>query len=378
MRPDRVGRAVLALLGLLCLGAGVRPAGLGDVTDVRVSDHDRFSRVVIELSSRAHYRLQRLSNPARLFIDIDSTWIDPPQREARASSRSSPLISVRGGQNTLRTARVVLELDRPDRDHRIFFLEQPFRIVTDVFAEARPASEPGASFDARPVRRVILDPGHGGKDPGASGRGRLREKDVVLRTALRAKQELERAGLEVFLTRSRDVYLTLEDRTRKANELGGDLFVSIHANASPRRSTQGIETYLLDTRYDRQTARVAARENGTTVDALNDLQLILASLRLGYNERYAARLAQHVHRDLTRRLRSYHRPTRDLGVKRGPFLVLFQADMPAVLVELGFLSNRGEAKRMRTDAFVQAAAEGIARGILAYRGEHARGLIAER
>ncbi len=366
MRPDRVGRAVLALLGLLCLGAGVRPAGLGDVTDVRVSDHDRFSRVVVELSRRAHYRLQRISDPARLYIDIDSTWIEPPEREQRTSSRGSPLLGVRGGQNTLQTARVVLELDSPDRDHRIFFLEQPFRIVTDVFA------------GARPVRRVILDPGHGGKDPGASGRSRLREKDVVLRIAKRAKRELERAGLEVFLTRSRDVYLTLEERTTKANQLGGDMFVSIHANASPRRSTQGLETYLLDTRYDRQTARVAARENGTTVAALNDLQLILASLRLGYNERYAARLAQHVHRDLTRRLRSYHRPTRDLGVKRGPFLVLFQADMPAVLVEVGFLSNRGEAKRMRTDAFVQAAAEGIARGILAYRGEHARGLVAER
>lgn len=377
MTPRRLSCTALAV-GLLCLGAGVRPAGLGDVVDVRVSDHDRFSRVVIELSRPAPYRLHRLSDPARLYIDIDTTWIEVPQREPRASERGSPLLRVRGGQNTLQTARVVIELDRPARDHRSFMLRKPFRIVTDVFEQARPGVEAPTAFDVRPVRRVVLDPGHGGKDPGASGRGGPLEKDVVLRIAKRAKRELERSGLEVFLTRDRDTTLTLEERTRKANELGADLFVSIHANATRRRSTQGIETYLLDTRYDRQTARVAARENGTTVSELNDLQMILASLRLGYNERYAARLAQHVHGELARRLRSYHKGTRDLGLKRGPFLVLFQADMPAVLVEVGFLSHRGEAKRMRTEKFAEAAAEGIARGILAYRGEHARGLIAER
>ncbi|MGH6693476.1 MAG: N-acetylmuramoyl-L-alanine amidase family protein, partial [Gammaproteobacteria bacterium] len=233
-------------------------------------------------------------------------------------------------------------------------------------------------FDLRPVQRVIIDPGHGGKDPGALGAGRLREKDVVLRIARALRAQLQREGLDAQLTRDDDRFLTLEQRTRLANQLRGDLFVSIHANATRNPRTSGVETYLLDTRYDRQTARVAARENGTTVAELDELQLILASLRLGYSERYAARLAHHVHGGISERLRRSFHGTRDLGVKRGPFLVLFQADMPAILVEVGFVSNRTEATRMRSDAFTRAAADGIARGILAHRGEHARHLVAER
>ena len=106
--------------------------------------------------------------------------------------------------------------------------------------------------------------------------------------------------------------------------------------------------------------------------------MILASLRLGYNERYAARLADRVQGSLVRQLRRGHRGTRDLGVKRGPFLVLFMADMPAILVEVGFLSNKGEARRMKTRDFVARAADGISHGILAYRTEHARQLLAGR
>jgi N-acetylmuramoyl-L-alanine amidase len=359
---------------------------------VRVYDHEGYTRVVVELSDRAAYRINRIGDPARLYIDIDGTWIEPPQRAARESGRRAPLIRVRGGPNTLSTARIVLELDHPERAQRTFFLEKPYRIVTDVFTGEPPATgttgssgsahpaPSGAvtSFDMRPVRRVVIDPGHGGKDPGASGPHRLREKRVVLRIAKRLSSLLRREGLDVVLTRADDTYLTLEERTAAANRAAGDLFVSIHANASRNRRTHGVETYLLDTRYDRQTARVAARENGTTVEKLNDLQVILLSLRLGYNERYASRLAQHVNDSLVSRLRKRYRGTQDLGVKRGPFLVLFQVDMPAILVEVGFLSNRGESKRMRTDAFAQTAAEGIARGILAYRGEHARGLVAGR
>ncbi len=367
----------LATLSLSLLGAGVRPPGLGDVTGVAISDEGTHARVVIELSRSAPFHVQRVGAPARLYVDVGGTWIEAPQREVREAPAGGPILRVRGGQNTLATARVVLELDGAGGDHRAFPLEDPPRVVVDVFRQdAAPPPEP--SFDLRPVQRVIIDPGHGGKDPGAIGVGRLREKDVVLRIAKELREQLLREGLEVHLTREDDRFLTLEQRTRIANRLRGDLFVSIHANAARNRQTSGVETYLLDTRYDRQTARVAARENGTTIAELDELQLILASLRLGYSERYAARLARHVQDGISARLRRRFRGTRDLGVKRGPFLVLFQADMPAILVEVGFLSNRSEAGRMRADAFTRAAAEGIARGILAHRGEHARHLVAER
>ncbi len=373
---------LLCAVTALQLGAWVRPAGLGDVRAVSIADEGSHVRVVVELSRPARHSLSQLGHPARLFLDLDQTWIERPERALREVAAAGPVLRVRGGQNQLETARLVIELDSGAREHRAFVLEQPYRVVIDVFraSSARPKPpEPTVSrFHERPVRRVILDPGHGGKDPGALGAGGLREKDVALRIARLTKRRLERAGLEVYLTRQRDEFLSLEERTRLANQLRGDLFVSIHANASRNRQTSGLETYLLDTRYDRQTARVAARENGTTVDALSELDFILASLALSHNERYAARLAHHVHGSLAGSLRRRWSNVRDLGVKRGPFLVLFQADMPSILVEVGFVSNRAEAARLRSDAFAERASEGIARGILAHRDDHQRRLVAGR
>ena len=378
---SRTRRAVLlgAVL-LLVVGAGKRPPGLGDVTDIRVFDHPTHTRVVVELSRSASYRTGVLENPSRLFIDIDETWIEAPLRAPQESSEDAPLQQVRAGQNTLRRARIVLDLNERMAWHRTFQLENPFRIVTDVYlskGDSEGGSAPG-NFDRRPVRRVVIDPGHGGKDPGARASGGVLEKDVVLRIGRDLRDGLKRAGFEVFMTRDKDLYLTLEERAARANARAADLFVSIHANASRNRKTHGVETYLLDTRYDRQTARVAARENGTTIDQLSELQKILASLRLGYNERFAARLAQDIHQSLVSSLRGSYQTTLDLGVKRGPFLVLFMADMPAILVEVGFLSNRAEARRMKSKTFASMAAAGIADGILRYRDDHARRLVAGR
>jgi N-acetylmuramoyl-L-alanine amidase len=375
-------RAPLIVILLLVAVAADRPAGLGDVRDVRVFDHGSHTRVVVELSREAEYRVGTLENPPRLYLDIDGVWIDTPLTGEQPGGEAAPVRLVRGGQNTLRRARVVMELDQVGREHRTFHLTEPFRIVTDVYADGerrRAAPLPHVeAFDSRPVRRVVIDAGHGGKDPGAIGAGRVREKDVVLRVARELAQQLKRDAFEVHLTRADDRFLPLQARTDLANRLNADLFVSIHANASPRRTTAGVETYLLDTRYDRQTARVAARENGTSVEDLSELQKILASLRLGYNERFAARLAGSVHASLVKGLQRSYGNVPDLGVKRGPFLVLFQADMPAILVEVGFVSNRAESKRLLSRGFAQTAAQSIAQGIRRYRDEHARSLVAGR
>jgi N-acetylmuramoyl-L-alanine amidase len=377
----RVIGVLLSLASLSLLGAGVRPPGLGDVRGIELREEAERTRVVIELSREASYQTHWVGNPPRLYVDIDGIWIEPPHRSEHKASPQAAVRLVRGGQNTLERARIVLELGGADLEHRTFHLVNPFRIVTDVFPAGDLApvdSGGGREFDVRPVRRVVIDAGHGGKDPGARGSGGLREKDVTLRIARELRARLARAGLDVVLTRDRDEYLTLEQRTALANRADADLFVSIHANAAPNRSRHGVETYLLDTRYDRQTARVAARENGTSIEALSEVDMILASLRLGYNERYAARLADHVQGSLVRQLRGHHRGTVDLGVKHGPFLVLFMSNMPAVLVEVGFVSNRAEASRLRSDSFARAAAEGIADGILAHQRDHARRLMAER
>ena len=281
----RLQALALALVGLAYLGAGVRPAGLGDVRAISVEKGVTQTRVVIELSHKAAYSVNELASPRRLYIDIDEVWIEPGVASSRTIEGDSALRMVRGGQNTLRRSRVVLELDAGAPTPAIFALESPFRIVAELPRRTKlPEVAAGADsedWDQRGVRRIVLDPGHGGKDPGALGADRLREAAVVLAISRELERELTRRGFEIVLTRKSDVFLPLEARTDIANRRDADLFVSIHANAARNRKLAGVETYLLDTRYDRQTARVAARENGTTVAQLSELHRILASLRLG-------------------------------------------------------------------------------------------------
>jgi N-acetylmuramoyl-L-alanine amidase len=380
----RLQLCVIALVGLASLGAGVRPEGLGDVRAIAVEQTSTLTRVVIELSQKSAYSVNQLASPRRFYVDIDEVWIETPVGNARTLDVGSALRVVRGGQNTLRRSRVVFELDPDAQTPTISVLEAPYRIVVEVptpAASAMPqvSSAPDAhDWDQRGVRRIVIDAGHGGKDPGALGAAKLREAAVVLAISRELERELSLRGFEIVMTRNRDTFLTLEARTDIANRRDADLFLSIHANAARNRKLAGVETYLLDTRYDRQTARVAARENGTTIAQLSELHRILASLRLGNNERYAARYAEMVQSSLVSRLRKTYPGTVDLGVKRGPFLVLFQADMPAILVEVGFVSNPAEGKRLATAAFARAAAEGIANGVSSYREQHARRLVARR
>jgi N-acetylmuramoyl-L-alanine amidase len=373
----------------------VRPAGLSDVRSISVSEEPGVTRVVIELSAQARFESHELANPRRLYIDVDGTWLDGPAGAPQPGSVGSVLRVARGGQNTLTRSRVVLELAKAGVTPRVYTMQDPFRIVAelpktqatpDVAAAPKslaPAAKPAElppqkDWDERAVRRVVIDAGHGGKDPGALGAEELREARVTLAIALQLAEVLESRGFEVVLTRDHDVFLPLTERTDIANHKDADLFLSVHANAAKSRKLAGVETYLLDTRYDKQTARVAARENGTSVKQLSDLHMLLASLKLGNNERYAARYANLVQSSLIRRLRKNYSDTIDLGVKRGPFLVLFQADMPAILVEVGFVSNAAEGRRLASRDFARAAAEGIADGVSAYREQQERRIFARR
>jgi len=390
----RLQALALAGLGVALLGAGVRPAGLGDVRAISVEQAPTQTSVTIELSQKSPYEIHELANPRRLYIDIDETWLEAPVGAPRTLEAGSSLRVVRGGQNTLRRSRVVLELEAGAPSPAISVLEAPFRIVAELRAADTNSTPPVASapndlalppaaptsqdWDQRGVRRIVIDAGHGGKDPGALGPAKVREAAVVLAISRELARELRKRGFEIVMTRERDVFLTLEARTDLANRRDADLFLSIHANAARRAKLAGVETYLLDTRYDRQTARVAARENGTTIAQLSELHRILASLRLGNNERYASRYAELVQSSLVSRLRKSYPGTIDLGVKRGPFLVLFQADMPAILVEVGFVSNPAEVRRLSSRAFARIAAEGIADGVSAYREQQARRLVARR
>ncbi len=230
-----------------------------------------------------------------------------------------------------------------------------------------PAGGEGAETD-RPIRRIVVDAGHGGHDPGAIGPSRLREKDVTLAMARRLAAKLRGYGFEVVLTRSDDRFLALEERTALANTHKGDLFVSVHANANPRRSWNGVETYFLNVTDDRYARRLAARENGVDLSVPSDLARILTDLDAKASADASQRLAHQVQREVCGGVRARVGDVRDLGVKNALFYVLLGARMPAVLVETGFISNRAEEKRLASPRYQDEVAAGIARAVRSFAG----------
>ncbi len=251
---------------------------------------------------------------------------------------------------------------------------------TQAGAGARPAGEgdtiagrerdesgvAGSAAARRPI--VMIDPGHGGRDPGTESAGGVAEKDVALGIAIRLRAALIARGVDARLTRSADVFLPLGERTEIANTAGADLFVSIHLNSSPHQTTTGIETYYLNNTTDRATIRLARMENGVaggySAPAGPDLHYILADLRQQYKANESASLARTIEAGtVTDAGAAAGIRVNELGAKQGPFYVLVGALMPAVLVECGFLSNAGEARLLQSPAYQRALADGIARAV---------------
>jgi len=270
----------------------------------------------------------------------------------------------------------VLDLERYDR-HRLIELSHPDRVVIDVYgrrqgesrapARAKPDSRGRLPVDLRPVQTVVIDAGHGGRDPGAIGVGGLREKDVTLRLANALGEKLAARGFAIVYTRQDDRTIGLEERTAIAESVGGDLFVSLHANAAPRRSVAGIETYYLDANHERHSLGVAARENGVTPRQVDALQRTVAKLRVSEVSVHSRRVANTVHQQMVEGLGSRYGAVNDLGVKKGPFYVLFLSNMPSILVEAGFLTNRGEARRLGDVDYLDELARQISIGLTRYR-----------
>jgi N-acetylmuramoyl-L-alanine amidase len=363
------------LIVLILLGAQ-RPRGLGDVVEVRHWSYPDYTRIVVEttrpvkLNSEIH-RLganRRANRPERLYVDLDGLWVGKKYNKG-IKLGDGLLQGVRLGQNTLTTTRVVLDLQNYER-HRMFTLPNPHRVVIDVYGRrdsaGREAPARRLPADRRMAKTVVIDPGHGGRDPGALGLYKVREKDVTLKLAKTLGVKLERLGFEVLFTRDSDRTMRLEERTAIAEAARADLFVSIHANSAPRRSVNGIETYYLDKNHERHSLTVAARENGVSRDQVNELQKTLAKLRVSELSGYSRHLADLVQAEMVGGLPWRYR-VKDLGVKKGPFYVLFLSDTPAILVEAGFVTNKTEAKRLRSDAYIEALADRIAKGVARYR-----------
>jgi N-acetylmuramoyl-L-alanine amidase len=217
------------------------------------------------------------------------------------------------------------------------------------------------------VSRIVIDPGHGGHDPGAKGRG-VTEAELVLDIALRLEKLLAKLpGIEVVLTRREDQFVSLQERTAIANREGADLFLSIHANASGVASARGVETYFLDFASNQGAAAVAARENATSEQTMGALQDVVKAIALNNKLDESRDFATYVQREMMSTLRASNKTLKDLGVKKAPFVVLIGAAMPSVLAEVSFVTNPQEAKLLKGAAYRQRIAQALFEGVKKYQ-----------
>jgi len=359
------GIVPLALLFLLCILLALPFPSVAedkvDITDISYWSYADYTRVVITLSDSAEFTKGRLSNPDRLYFDIKNSRISKEIRTVLPVGNGM-LKSVRAGQFNESTVRVVLDFEKIN-NYKII-LEDPTKVIIDIYGDTVVSSK----------KRIVIDPGHGGHDPGAMGPNKLCEKDVVLDVALKLKKILsEDPNFEVYLTRDRDVFLKLEERTAIANSKNADLFVSIHANASPRKDAKGIETYFLNWTDDMGSMKVAARENQISLKKMRSmkkemdvLDIELADLKRDHKRDESNKLANYIQMTMTGEMNRNYSHITDLKVKWAMFYVLFGAQMPSVLVEVSFISNPLEEKLLSKNSYREDLARSIASGIKRY------------
>jgi N-acetylmuramoyl-L-alanine amidase len=288
--------------------------------------------------------------------DADSVW--PLRLPLAAPSATAALAQARTLSARPSTAAATASL--------------PPLAATTRAAPSAPAPPAGGFSMARQlglgVSRIVIDPGHGGHDPGATGKGSATEADLVLDVALRLQKLLEKVrGVEVILTRRTDEFVPLQERTAIANREGADLFLSIHANASANDQARGIETYFLNFANNLSAGAVAARENAASGQSMGALPDFVKAIALNNKLDESRELATLVQQAMVERLRASDEGVKDLGVKQAPFLVLIGASMPSVLAEISFLTNADDAKLLKSGAYRQGVAEALFTAIRTYQ-----------
>jgi len=397
--------AVLALAFALLLPA-VLPCDAAHaaptITAIRRWSAPDASRVVIDLSDAGGYSTSVRTGPDRVVVLIvDGSIGDTPR-----STEVGDGIVAQVRLNQLKAgAQVVLDLPRA-RPHNVFYLkpylDKPYRIVIDVFREEPSRGEPAPTASTKPpensggiaiqetanaaaaehaaIRRaarprvVVIDPGHGGEDSGTVGNGKLREKDVVLDISKRLKAELEkRGGYKVHLTRSSDYFISLQKRKTFADKHDGDIFISIHANSAPNKKADGSEVFYVSPRgaSDQAARELANRENaadlvgGVSPDADEDVLSILVDLKMTDSVHKSNDLASLISRELCKEEPS------SCHVKQAGFVVLKNLQMPSVLVEVGFLTNSGDVKKLKKSDYRTRYAQRLANAIDSYFDRYA-------
>ncbi|MFQ5897124.1 MAG: N-acetylmuramoyl-L-alanine amidase [Candidatus Methylomirabilia bacterium] len=346
-------------------------AGDPTLVDLRFRSYPSFTRVVLEASGRFRYAMNASPGRKALGVVLSGLFVEAARVEEVADGLVHRLRLERREAGPV----LIVDLEAAPRETRVLVLEEPFRLVLDLYRgrEARSETEPSVS---QTLRLIVVDPGHGGDEVGAVGPSGIMEKDVVLDVARRlARMVEEELGINVALTRTDDVSMPLRDRTTFANAQDADLFISIHANAHRASASRGVEVYFLSSEAtDDEARQLAALENrGIQLDAhasgdqLDALKTILWDLAQSEFMEESSRLAETVLDSMTRSLKIGNR-----GVKQAGFYVLGGAAMPAILVEIGFLTNKREERKLMSSSYRERVARAIYTGLAAYKRRYDR------
>lgn len=336
--------------------------------------------VTFDLMRMDHYRVFTLPEPYRVVLDIYGG-------EGKGQTKAVQEQQASSGQDVDHVQAALAELQARQLAERSKAASAKTSSPAHSSEPAKPAPQAPAAKEEKPaivvspkqkkytaslveqlglkVRTIMIDPGHGGKDPGAVANG-LQEKDINLRMAKILGRELQQQGFEVHYTRSKDTFIPLEERTAMANAKNADLFISLHCNAHKDTSVKGFEVYYLNLATDAQAVRVAARENGVSAKKISDMQFILSDLMLNSKINESRQMASLVEQETIRALRPTYALTSH-GSKGAFFYVLTGARMPSILVEIGYLTNAEEAARINSEAYLVSMARGLTSGVLAYK-----------
>ncbi len=397
----------LAVFGVLIAGMGLAAGALAPVfadsfpvaTDARLGGDESQTRFVMDLSRKVDLHVFTLADPYRVVVDIPEVTFRLP---AKAGDTGRGLIKAfRFGLVMAGGSRIVIDLVKPARVEKAFLVDSaegaPARLVLELLAsdrdsflrkialdqrsaraEAQPSREQQSiSGDARPL--IVLDPGHGGIDTGTKGPNGQMEKDIVLDVAKRLREKIETAGkYRVLLTRSDDSFVPLAERVRVAREAGAALFISIHADSLPHREgdAQGATVYTLsETATDPAAARLAEQENRADVIAGVDLKEqpddvagILIDLAQRETKTFSVQFANKLVGTMKRSARMHKEPMKSAG-----FRVLRAPDVPSVLVELGYVSNKEDLQSLLSDSWREHTADSMAAAIDSYFSTHLAG-----
>lgn len=400
---------LVLVFGQTLLGPGALSAPSAvTVKNVRHHTHKTYTRIVLDLTGRV--AIKETKNRKQATIALHNVRLS--QRAQRTIKRKNFPRAIAVSQGRSNTVTLTLNVQAL-QTYKLLTLQKPNRVVVDLFyakpspstvakpkvpssarrQRARPKTSPvtqpqaadspsrtaaqkGKPASSPPVPsfpqnnkvfRVVIDPGHGGKDPGAVGRKGTKEKTINLQIAKHLRDLLQqRLHAKVLLTRSQDVFRDLEDRVAFANKQEADLFISIHVNSHPKKSVQGVEIYHFGKASDPRALEVAARENGMKLeDGAPPWQFIIADKLNDQKIEESRDFAWTTRNRLVTTLRKTYK-IRDHGVKTAPFYVLRFTTIPGILAEVGFLSNPSEEKRLRNTTFQKKLAEGIYRGIHVY------------